>query len=59
MSVDGPVEGGRRSWTLALRERAVATLPPERRLVVILISFAVFFAIVTWSARRLLRLVRR
>jgi hypothetical protein len=30
-------------------------LPPGRRLAVILISFAIFFALVTWSAWRLLR----
>ena len=33
----------------------VTVLPPRRQLAVILISFAVFFGIVTWSARRLLR----
>ncbi len=38
---------------------AVAQLAPEKRLTVILISFAAFFAVVTWSARRLLRNVRR
>lgn len=43
-------------------ERPVPTvrqLSPERQLVVILISFAVFFAIVTYSARRLLRVMKR
>jgi hypothetical protein len=35
------------------------TLSPQRRLTVILVSFAVFFSIVTWSARRLLQAVRR
>ena len=35
------------------------SLSPQRRLTVILISFAVFFSIVTWSARRLLQTVRR
>lgn len=39
--------------------RTVETLPPQRQLTVILVSFAVFFGIVTWSARRLLRAVRR
>ncbi len=34
-------------------------LSPRRQLTVILISFAVFFAIATWSARRLLSLARR
>jgi len=32
---------------------------PQRRLTVILVSFAVFFAIVTWSGRKLLPTVRR
>jgi hypothetical protein len=35
------------------------SLSPRRRLTVILVSFAVFFGIVTWSARRLLQSVRR
>lgn len=34
-------------------------ISPQRRLAVILISFAVFFGIVTWSARRLLHFVRK
>ncbi len=34
------------------------TLSPQRRLTVILISFAVFFVTVTWSARKLLRAMR-
>jgi len=34
-------------------------LSPRRQLVVILLSFATFFGIVTWSARRLLRGIRR
>jgi len=33
----------------------VSRLSPQRQLVVVLISFAVFLGIVTWSARRLLR----
>jgi hypothetical protein len=37
------------------RNPEVTTLSPRRQLTVILISFAVFFGIVTWSARRLLR----
>jgi len=41
------------------RGPAVTTLSPHRQLAVILISFAVFFGIVTWSARRLLRNVGR
>jgi hypothetical protein len=39
-------------------EQGVRTLSPERRLAVILISFAVFFGLVTWSARKLLRASR-
>jgi hypothetical protein len=39
--------------------QGVGYLPPERRLAVILISFAVFFAIVTWSVRKLLQATRR
>lgn len=34
-------------------------LSPQRQLTVILLSFGTFFAIVTWSARRLLRGIRR
>jgi len=41
------------------RRVPVETLPPQRQLTVILLSFAVFFGIVTWSARRLLNAVRR
>jgi hypothetical protein len=37
----------------------VTRLSPRRQLAVILISFAVFFGIVTWSARRLLRGIQR
>jgi hypothetical protein len=37
----------------------VTRLPRERQLTVILISFAVFFGIVTWSAHRLLRNIQR
>ena len=37
----------------------VTRLSPERQLTVIVISFAVFFGIVTWSARRLLRGIHR
>ena len=36
----------------------VGTLSPGRRLAVILISFAVFFTIVTWSARKLLQAIK-
>jgi len=38
---------------------AITTLSPRRQLAVILISFAVFFAIAAWSGRRLLKAVRR
>jgi hypothetical protein len=37
----------------------VTRLSPQRQLTVILISFAVFFGIVTWSARLLLRGIQR
>jgi hypothetical protein len=37
----------------------VTRLSPRRQLTVILISFAVFFAIVSYSARRLLGAIRR
>jgi hypothetical protein len=37
----------------------ITTLPPERQLVVVVVSFAVFFTIVGWSGRRLLRAVRK
>ena len=37
----------------------VTGLTPQRQLTVILISFACFFAVVTYSARRLLRAVKR
>jgi len=37
----------------------VTKLSPRRQLTVIGISFAVFFGIVTWTARKLLRAVRR
>jgi hypothetical protein len=39
--------------------QGVGYLSPQRRLAVILISFAVFFVIVTWSARKLLQATRR
>jgi hypothetical protein len=37
----------------------VTQLSPRRQLAVVLISFVVFFGIVGWSARRLLRGIRR
>lgn len=39
--------------------RTVETLSPQRQLTVILVSFAAFFGIVAWSARRLLKAVKR
>lgn len=39
--------------------REVTQLSPHRQLAVILLSFATFFGIVTWSARRLLRGIKR
>jgi hypothetical protein len=41
-----------------LNGQPVSHLAPRRRMAVILISFAVFFGIVTWSARRLLAAIR-
>jgi len=41
------------------RGPTVTQLSPRRQMVIVLISFAVFFGIVTFSARRLLKLVRR
>jgi hypothetical protein len=38
--------------------QTVSYLAPRRKLLVILVSFAVFFGIVTWSARRLLGAIR-
>jgi hypothetical protein len=38
--------------------QGVGKLSPQRRLAVILISFAVFFGIVTWSARKLLKAMK-
>ncbi|PWT99677.1 MAG: hypothetical protein C5B51_26735 [Terriglobia bacterium] len=40
------------------RQPQVTQLSPRRQLTVILVSFAVFFGIVTYSARRLLRGIR-
>jgi hypothetical protein len=37
---------------------AATYLPPTRRLAVILISFAVFFFVVIWSGRRIIRAIR-
>jgi len=41
------------------RAPGITYVSPQRRLAVILISFGVFFGIVTWSARRLLAAVRK
>ena len=38
--------------------QTIQYLSPQRRLTVILISFAVFFGIVTWSARKLLQAIK-
>jgi hypothetical protein len=43
----------------ARRAPGITYVSPERRLAVILISFGVFFGIVTWSARRLLGAIRK
>jgi hypothetical protein len=43
----------------ARRGALVTQLSPSRQLAVVAISFAVFFGIVTFSARRLLKIVRR
>jgi len=49
-----------RVWLdFARRGPVVTQLSPERQLTVIAISFLVFFGIVTYSARRLLRTMRR
>lgn len=49
-----------RIWLdFARRGPAVTQLSPRRQLTVIVISFAVFFGIVSFSARRLLKLLRR
>jgi hypothetical protein len=37
----------------------VTQLSPSRQLTIVLLSFAAFFGIVTWSARRLLRATKR
>jgi hypothetical protein len=67
MVVDNQMSGGRAA-VVRLRIRldfppAAGGIPerlsPQRRLTVILVSFAAFFAIVTWSGRKLLPPVRR
>jgi len=47
------------SLDFARRGPIVTQLSPARQTAVIVISFAVFFGIVTFSARRLLKIVRR
>jgi hypothetical protein len=37
----------------------VTTLSPRRQIEIVIISFAAFFGIVSWSARRLLKGIRR
>jgi hypothetical protein len=67
MVVDNQMSGGRPA-TVQLRIRLdfpplagdiPQRLSPQRRLTVILVSFAAFFAIVTWSGRKLLPTSRR
>jgi hypothetical protein len=49
-----------RVWLdFARHEPNVTQLSPKRQLAIVVISFAVFFGIVSFSARRLLKLVRR
>jgi hypothetical protein len=43
----------------APRVPAVTQLSPRRQLTIVVVSFVVFFGIVTFSARRLLKIVRR
>ncbi len=42
-----------------VRGQPVTVLSPRRQMTVILVSFGVFFAIVSWSARRLMKAVKR
>ena len=53
---DTPANVHLRVW---LEFSGVTQLSPERQRNVILVSFAVFFAIVSFSARKLLKIVRR
>ena len=57
---DSPAEVHLSVW-MDFRPRGapVETLPPQRQLTVIIVSFAVFFGIVTWSARKFLNAVRK
>lgn len=56
-----PLAAELRIWLdfAARPEADVTRLSPQRQITVIVISFAVFFAIVSYSARRLLRGIRR
>ncbi|HEV3199585.1 MAG TPA: hypothetical protein VGZ73_16895 [Bryobacteraceae bacterium] len=58
---DGPASVRLKVWLdFAVRPGPeVIQLSTQRQLVVILLSFATFFGIVTWSARRLLRGIKR
>ena len=57
---DTPAEVRLSVWIDFSQRRApVETLAPQRQLTVIVLSFAVFFGIVTWSARKLLRAVKK
>ena len=57
---DAPADVHLSVWVdFSQRRHSVETLTPQRQLTVILLSFAVFFGIVTWSTRRLLRAVRK
>jgi hypothetical protein len=58
---DAPATVHLRVWLdfASLPRRDAGRLSPQRQLTVILVSFALFFGIVTWSARRLLQAVRK
>jgi hypothetical protein len=54
-----PVQVSLRVWLDFGHRTSVRYADPRRQLIVILVSFAVFFAIVTYSARKLLAAARR
>jgi hypothetical protein len=57
---DQPASVRTRVWLdFARRGPLVTQLSPRRQFTIVVISFAVFFGIVSFSARRLLKLVRR
>jgi hypothetical protein len=58
---DAPASVRLRVWLDfgASRKPVASRLSPRRQITVVLISFAVFFGIVTWSARRLLKSARK